>query len=246
MLKSVSMDAATFERLTSLRLELQQDFRRHGGYGRNFDNPYDTNRIFALYPWLRLKPGFCWRLLTLEWVRYAGPYMFAVPLDLRRAPLSQRTEGPQHVPGALSDFMLAVEGDDSPWSYLSASLLARDADELGAYATGARFCNQTLVSSCPEVHGAERSEERRGCLAKLFRIPPSSAPPRGWEWSQPPPQNWRPQVQLTPEQAVVTFYTYKLYYGEAITRYTDTYQRGLYCPSRSSDRIALGPNSIVT
>jgi len=79
------MDAATFERLTSLRLELQEDFRRHGGYTRDFDTPYDTNRIFALYSWLRLKPGFCWRLLTLEWVRYAGPYMFAVPLELRRA-----------------------------------------------------------------------------------------------------------------------------------------------------------------
>jgi len=34
--------------------------------------------------------------------------------------------------GALDDFMDAIEGDGSAWSYLSASLFAREAAELGA------------------------------------------------------------------------------------------------------------------
>lgn len=237
------MDESNIERLQKLRAELAKDFRDHrGARGQEPNSGYDTNRIFELDRSLHLKPGFCWRLLTSGWVRFAGPYLFAVPCELREAAVPKPTEGPKDVPGALADFMMAVEGDDSAWSYLLASFLARDADELGAYHTGARFGDQTLVTSCPTIH--QSSNQRQGFWSALFGK--KSRPGPGWEWLVAQPQHWLPEVQLAADRAVVTFYTYKLYYGEALIRYTDTYRRGSYCPHRSVERIASGPAMIVT
>lgn len=59
--------------------------------------------------------------------------------------------------------MLAVEGDDTAWSYLSASFLGRDANELGAFPTGNRFCNQRPLAG----HGEER---HRTQLARHLKI----------------------------------------------------------------------------
>lgn len=226
------MDAKIFDRLVKLRLALQEDFQKNRDWKIASDSSYDTDRIFSLFDSLRLKPGFCWRLLTSDWVTYSGPYLFAVPTELRRAPLPHKTSGFKDVPGALESPMLAVEGDKSPWSYLTASFLARDADELGAYSTGNRFRDQILLSSCPEVSNFERK--------------PADRTDWGWEWHEPPPQSWWPRVDLQPEQVLVTFYTYKLCYGEAITRYTDRYRPGNYCPECLQKVVARGPNHVMT
>ena len=255
------MDADGVARLEAQRKALSEDFRSQMGTFAHpeveFNSKFDTRRIFEHFPQLRLKSGYALRLLTSKWVRYAGPYMFAVPQELWNAPLSRVTEGFRDVPGALPDFMLAIEGDDSDWSYLVASFLSRDADELGAYATGDRFCNQKLVTSCPWVGG---NEPFHGSVEDLWKDAPGCSgwwlrrratkihfqAEDSWKWNEPQPKDWFPKVELNTETASVSFYTYKLYYGEAITRYIDTYQRGRYQSQSREEVVARGPNCIVT
>ncbi len=131
--------------------------------------------------------------------------MFAVPAELMEAEVPKPTEGPQDVPGALEHFMLGLDGDDSAWSYLTASFLSRDADELGAYSTGARFCNQTLLTSCPSIMVEDR--EPQSLLSRLTGfMKKSKKESRDWEWQEPRPECWWPEVQLGPDQVVVVFY----------------------------------------
>ena len=45
--------------------------------------------------------------------------------------------------------MQAIEGDGSPWSYLSASILSREAVEFGAVWHGCVWSDQTILSKPP-------------------------------------------------------------------------------------------------
>ena len=86
-------------------------------------------------------------------------------------------------PGLFKDavpLMQAIEGDGSPWSYLSASILSREAAEFGAMWHGCDWSDQTILSKprgkpttsmCRTTRGAratglsytDRSCSRVGC-----------------------------------------------------------------------------------
>ena len=55
---------------------------------------------------------------------------------------------PPKPPGAVP-LMQAIEGDGSPWSYLSASILRREAAEFGARWHGCVWSGQTILSKPP-------------------------------------------------------------------------------------------------
>lgn len=237
------MNQDDFQRLVELRQKLRvgppSSYPPSIGPSVESNYDYNTQWLFDIFRSLRLKPGYRLRLLDYRWVRYSGPYMFAVPPELWSAPVPQPTEGPQDIPGALEHFMDAVEGDDTAWSYLCASLLARDADEIGAYYTGARFGDQQLVDKCPRV-GGNRPPDPYSDLS-----PGPTEPQEEWEWLEPIPTDWLPQVHLSQDRAIVTFHTYRYYYGEAISRYTDTYERGCYRPQCEEVIVATGSNLVV-
>ena len=52
---------------------------------------------------------------------------------------------PPRPPGVVP-LMQAIEGDGSPWSYLSASILCREAEKLGATWHGCVWGGQTILS----------------------------------------------------------------------------------------------------
>ena len=72
----------------------------------------------------------------------------------RRSPWTivrgSKTRGcsPRGPPGAVP-LMQAIEGDGSPWSYLSASILSREAAEFGAIWHGCVWSDQTILSKPP-------------------------------------------------------------------------------------------------
>ena len=56
---------------------------------------------------------------------------------------------PPQPPGAVP-LMQAIEGDGSPWSYLSASILSREAAEFGAIWHGCAWSDQAILSKPPQ------------------------------------------------------------------------------------------------
>ncbi len=147
---------------------------------------------------------------------------------------------------ALDDTMEAIEGDDSAWSYLAASLLRRELGEFGALWHGIKWGTHTLLDDSPWAGGPPRDDEFPG------QRPDSQ--PNQWKWFEAQPENWTPQVRLEPDRAIVTFYTYTAQAGgdddgeierERIIRHTDTYRRGKYRSMTVEKKIAEGPNAIA-
>jgi hypothetical protein len=146
---------------------------------------------------------------------------------------------------ALDDTMEAIEGDDSAWSYLAASLLRRELGEFGALWHGIQWGTHVLLDDNPWAGGPPRDDE-------LPRQRPDSQPHQ-WKWFEVQPANWAPQVRLEPDRAIVTFYTYTALAGgddgeierERIIRHTDTYRRGKYRSMTVEKKIAEGPDAIA-
>ena len=75
---------------------------------------------------------------------------FVVPGDCPR--LDDTWLEPPRAPGAVR-LMQAIESDGSPWSYLSASILCREAAEFGAVWHGCVWSDQTILSKPPRQAG---------------------------------------------------------------------------------------------
>ena len=56
---------------------------------------------------------------------------------------------PPKPPAALADMMKAIDGDGSPWSYLCASLLARELAEFGAMWHGCGWSEHAILGTNP-------------------------------------------------------------------------------------------------
>ncbi len=145
---------------------------------------------------------------------------------------------------AMDDTMEAIEGDDSAWSYLAASLLRRELGEFGALWHGMKWGTHVVLDDNPWAGGPPAEDAFPG------ERPMSE--PREWKWLEAQPENWAPQVRLEPDRAVVTFYTYTAHAGddeenqqERIIRHTDTYRRGKYRALTTEKKIAEGPNTLA-
>lgn len=139
------MPAATtyfdIESIQAIRKRLESDFRADPFSSKVYtfpqvsdwdsgevrEIPLETSRIFSICSSLRLKLGYCWRLL----VKPTGmSQMFAVPLSVKTEPPTWSGQSHQlDLPQSLSSFMGAVDGDDTAESYLLASFLSRDIQE---------------------------------------------------------------------------------------------------------------------
>jgi hypothetical protein len=139
-------------------------------------------------------------------------------------------------PAALNDCMAAVEGDGSPWSYLCASLLARELREFGAMWHACDWSTHIILDRNP------LGDRRIGELGSL-RIP--SGGPEHWTWLEAEPGDWRPQVTLDAQAASVTFFTFDGLRRQVLCRHTDRYVANQYCFTTESKPIAMGPKGYV-
>ena len=126
------------------------------GWSVSVDRADDLLRVFDA---LWLKPGFALHAYRFRAGGNGNGIIWAVPAD---APLiapddCARVEDgwlqPPRPPAAVP-LMQAIEGDGSPWSYLSASILSREAAEFGALWHGCVWSDQFFPN--PRGHSTAR------------------------------------------------------------------------------------------
>ena len=101
---------------------------------------------------------------------------------------------PPKPPAALDNFMDAIEGDGSPWSYMCASILMRELAEFGAMWHGCDWSTHTILGT---IEDGQESVIKRATNSTT-----------GWEFLGSKPADWRPCVEQDARQIRVTFFTY--------------------------------------
>ena len=146
----------------------------------------DANDLIRVFDTLWLKDGFAPR--AYESGGSSRGVIWAVPAD---TPLVAPGEWSRledtwlsRPPGAVP-LMQAIEGDGSPWSYLSASILSRESSEFGARWPGCVWTDQTILSKPPrQADDPDVSDDERKLTA--------DAPVGNWTWRRPAAQTWKP------------------------------------------------------
>lgn len=194
---------------------------------RGSRQPVDPMEVVAVFPPLRVREGFVLRAVPVGDGRVAGLRVRALPLD------------PAGPPSALDDFMAAVCGDGSPWSYLCASVLARELSALGADQPRGSWRTHVILGSDP--WGAAGDPDGRSMLGA------ASAPAAEWRWVRPRPLpgDWQPRVVEQGRSVTVELVTWSTLGGEAIYRSSDWFERGDYRFLAKQAVVATGRGSWV-
>ena len=134
-------------------------------------------------------------------------------------------------PAEATHPMDVIEGDGSPWSYLVASLLARQFLEYGAMWHGVGWGTHEIICRDPW-----RNPQRP---TSSLREGPHT-PTDQWNWMEPPPDDWRPSVKVEAASVVVTFFTFSGMGVETITRNEDRFGPSGYRPEMALSTIGEG------
>lgn len=201
----------------------------------------DPAVLLAVFKPLHMKDGFILRAYQFRAGENGNGLVWAMPVDAEfpdpdECPRLANTflEQPKP-PTALDDYMEAIDGDRTPWSYLCASILAREMAEFGAMWHGCDWDTHTILGADPlkdtGIEDPDNSQVMR-CEA-------------GWHWAGPRPKRWNPRVSEGGKAVKVTFFTHSGIGREAIYRHTDTYKLGSYQFEPDRKQIAIGPGGYV-
>ena len=185
----------------------------------------DPMKLLRSFPSLRMRKGFILRAYQYRASGDGNGIVWAMPEDVpfpdpEACPKLEDVFLEPPKPESALDIMQVIEGDGSPWSYLSASFFAREALEFGAL-----------------WHGCGWSEH-----AVINKVPPGSFGKGGrWKWQEPKPSEWKPVVCEGQDKVTVTFYSYSGLGQESIYRHRDTYKPGYY--SFKSERTVVAEGS---
>ena len=207
-------------------------------------SPYDPHTLLRVFETLWLKAGFALHAYVFRAGSNGNGIIWAVPAD---APLVAPNDCPRledtwlrppRPPGAVR-LMQAIEGDGSPWSYLSASILCREAAEFGAVWHGCVWSDQTILSKPPrQADGQETSDDARPLT--------SDAPVGHWTWhGAAPPRTWKPTYTDRGTTREVVLHIHHPIGGEKIDRATDTYPAGSYEGKTETTVVCTGDRCIV-
>ena len=130
------------------------------------------------------------------------------------------------LPVGASDPMEAIEGDDSPESYLAASLFAREILDAG----NLQFNPRSMIWWKYMVLLKDIWADR--CKKFLFY------PKECWQIEEVP-SPWHPVVTIEDDEVTVKFNVYLGRGNKAIYEITDTYQRGKYSFTSEVRRLAV-------
>ncbi len=216
--------------------EATRDDRTSRGW---FKASSDPTELVNGCPGLKIKTGYVLRSYVYSDGPNAESVVWALPSSAQFPdPDPRRHIGlttPPRPPEALSDFIHAIEGDGSPWSYLAASILERELGEFIASWHGIRWGRHRVLDEDPfeaaRPRGSDGSED--------------AFDETQWEWVKPKPKRWRPTVRMQDTKVTVTFYTYSGLGRQTIYRDVDRYTRGKYQFETELTTIAQGPNGYV-
>lgn len=188
------------------------------------------------YP-LRISRGFVLR--AYQYRNSAAGYgvVWALPVDADfPEPTSLSPDDPPKPEGALEDPMEVVYGDGSPWSYLSASLLARELEDFAGFGSGLTWSTHLVLDGDPW----KKNNKFAHALAGLGF---SNKSP-DWQWVSARPRDWRPAVINDDGTTHVRFYTFTGFGQQQINYFEDRYQSDSLVFQRSKRLIAAGPPGI--
>lgn len=188
----------------------------------------DPMDLLGVFTSLSIKPGFILRAYQFLSGGNGNGFVLAMPVD---APFPEASECPRLTdrfldppkpPLSLDYFMEAIELDGTPWSYFSASLFAREAQEFGAIWHGCSWSTHTILGANPVEPSP--TPTRRSSKKKE-----ASDDPDPWTWNEPIPSEWRPSFEQVNDQITITFFTISGLCPGGIYRHNDTFRE---CISR--------------
>jgi hypothetical protein len=141
-------------------------------------------------------------------------------------------------PMAVDDRMDAIEGDGTPWSYLSASIFAREAAEFGAMWHGCSWSTHTILGADPWKCDPAAKDRPRS-------IDTPSDNPDEWKWNLPKPESWEPLFEQNAGVISISFLTFSGMGRETISRRTDSFRPGSYQFDTTNEVVAEGPGGYV-
>ena len=236
--------AFPIEEVQQLR-QLAQEASRVPEEGREgwTKSEVDPMKLVRVFPSLRIKEGFILHAYQFRAGGNGNGIVWAMQENLpfpdpELCPkLEDKFLNPPKPPGALNDVMEAIEGDGSPWSYLSSSIFAREIWEFGAIWHGCSWSTHEILGEDP--YSSDQLSKDRSYMER----PSGNADE--WEWRLPKPFDWRPQVFKEHHFIIVAFYTYSGLGSEAIYRHLDTYKPGQYRFKSDRKVIAEGERGYV-
>jgi len=200
----------------------------------------DPADIVAVFTSLRIRPGFVLRGFEDRWGSNGDGFVRAFTLDqpapLPGAVLSTSARRQVSRAGLNDNPMKAITGDGSAWSYLCASILAREFEKFGARWHGQSWVTHTLLTRDPWNDFPEVKDR------SFYALKTSQDK---WKWGQEKLTDWRPKVRVGKDVIEVVFYTYSPLGQERIYRHKDTYRHGDYCAKSERTAIASGPQWMV-
>ena len=221
------------------------DLRKQAREARkvNMDGPdgwciseVDPTDLLKVFRTLRLKDGFVLRSHQYREDGNGDGLVWAMPVDAPLLDPGNGWSGRQRLhphalrpAEALSNLMDAIQGDGTPWSYLEASLFAREIDDFGVFWQGSPKESDVILGADPFCTGQQR--------AIVGQTPDGDA----WRWNEPKPTSWEPSFQQASETVTITFYTYRRVGRENIFRTVDTFRLGQYAFETESMKVAVGP-----
>lgn len=207
----------------------------------------DPMQLLPLLKSLRLREGMVLRAYQVHGGFAGNGFVFAVP---EGAPFPEPDEWgvdlvelcyPPAPPGALDNVMEAIEGDGAPWSYLEASLLARELMEFGAFWHRCRWSTHEIMGEKLFIKQTAKYVDR------MFKDNPDIAEDGSnvWEWLEQEPENWDPSVRMGDDSITVRFYSFSELGAASIYRQVDRYKPGSYVATLEETAIARGPGGYI-
>lgn len=201
----------------------------------------DPMALLAVFEPLKIKGGYILRAYQFREGGNGNGFVWAMPVDAdfpdpEACPRLENVFLEPPVPtAALDDPMEAIYGDGTPWSFMCASILARELAEFGAMWHGCGWGTHMILGADPLRDIGPDTSDRK-------RVMGSEA---DWQWDGPRPKRWNPRVSQGKKAVKVTFFTHSGLGQETIYRHTDTYKPGAYRFKSDKKQIATGPGGYV-
>lgn len=188
------------------------------------------------YP-LRLERGYVLRAYQYRNCATGYGVVWALPLDADfPEPTAVLPDEPPKPAGALDDAMEAIFGDGSPWSYLCASLLARELEDFAGFGSGLTWSTHLVLDGDPW--------KKHNSLAHALAGLGFSNKSPDWQWVGARPRDWRPAVINNDGTTHVRFYTFTGFGQQQINYFEDQFRPDSLVFQRSKRLIAAGPQGI--
>lgn len=204
---------------------------RESGWRKSELDPMSLLDYFAS---LRLKQGYVLRAYECHQSPNSWGVVWAMPAALSfPEPRANGNGRPPKPEGALDDAMEAIEGDDTPYSYLCASLLARELEQFATLSPDNEWLNCFVLDGDPwnGANGVAHTLKGQGFTREKL----------SWKWSGQQPGLWRPSVFMSERSVTVVFHAFSGAGRQRIIAFEDRFLRGSYTFSRLEKPVASGP-----